>query len=117
MIHLTRVAGWRTVEVDADRRTVRVPAGTSLDLGATAKALAAFARRAAAATAAVDGPALVSIGGDLAVAGGWSDGGWLVRVTDWQGSSPDAPGQTVRIEDGGLATSSVTVRTGTARRR
>ena len=41
VVHLTRIAGWRAVEVDARRRTVRVPAGTSLDLGATAKALAA----------------------------------------------------------------------------
>ena len=41
----------------------------------------------AAAAAAIDGPALVSIGGDLAVAGGCPEGGWLVRVTDWQGSA------------------------------
>ena len=33
-----------------------------------------------------------------------------MRVTDWQGAELDAPGQTVRIGDGGLATSSVTVR-------
>lgn len=109
VVHLTRVAGWRAVEVDVHRRTVRVPAGTRLDLGATAKALAAD-RAARAAATAIGGPALVSIGGDLAVAGGAPDGGWLVRVTDWQGSTPDAPGQTVRISDGGLATSSVTVR-------
>ena len=35
------VAGWRTVEVDHVRSTVRVPQGVVLDLGATAKALAA----------------------------------------------------------------------------
>lgn len=34
-------AGWRCVEFDAERQTVRLPAGTVLDLGATAKALAA----------------------------------------------------------------------------
>jgi thiamine biosynthesis lipoprotein len=109
VVHLGRIAGWRAVEVDVHRRTVRVPVGTRLDLGATAKAFAAD-RAAGAAAAAIGGPALVSIGGDLAVSGGCPDGGWLVRVTDWQGSAPDAPGQTVCIEDGGLATSSVTVR-------
>ena len=35
------VPGWRGVEVDLGRGTISLPAGTSLDLGATAKALAA----------------------------------------------------------------------------
>ena len=34
-------AGWRTIELDESRRTVRAPSGVELDLGATAKALAA----------------------------------------------------------------------------
>ncbi|HEY6275805.1 MAG TPA: FAD:protein FMN transferase, partial [Streptosporangiaceae bacterium] len=34
-------AGWRTVELDQVRGVVRVPVGVMLDLGATAKALAA----------------------------------------------------------------------------
>ena len=33
--------GWQTVAFDRDSRTVRIPAGVSLDLGATAKAWAA----------------------------------------------------------------------------
>ena len=35
------VPGWETIELDRRRRAVRVPTGVELDLGATAKALAA----------------------------------------------------------------------------
>ena len=109
VVHLARVSSWHSVEVDPRRFTVRVPSGTRLDLGATAKALAVD-RAAVVASTVTGAGVLVSIGGDIAVAGNSPDGGWPVRVTDWQGSAPDAPGQTVRIRDGGLATSSVTVR-------
>ena len=53
---------------------------------------------------------LVSLGGDIAVAGEAPAGGWRVRVTDDHAAGPDAPGQTVAINAGGLATSSTTVR-------
>lgn len=109
VLHLVRVSGWQSVEVDPRHATVRIPAGTRLDFGATAKALAAD--RAATTAAVVAGcGVLVSIGGDLAVAGVPPADGWPVRVTDSHAAAPDAPGQTVRIGDGGLATSSVTVR-------
>jgi thiamine biosynthesis lipoprotein len=81
----------------------------SLDLGATAKALAAD--RAATRAAAVAGcGVLVSLGGDLAIAGPPPARGWEVRVTDSHASGPDADGQTVLLRGGGLATSSATVR-------
>ena len=73
--------GWRLVELDARRRTVRVPAGTLLDLGATAKALAAD-RAAARIAAAVGCGVLVNLGGDIAVAGQPPAGGWRIEVTD-----------------------------------
>src|SRR5579859_2097717 len=38
---LAAVPGWRTVQLDLDAGTIRVAPGVSLDLGATAKALAA----------------------------------------------------------------------------
>src|SRR3984885_7429605 len=38
---LASVPGWRTVSLDPERSTIRVAGGVSLDLGATAKALAA----------------------------------------------------------------------------
>jgi thiamine biosynthesis lipoprotein len=103
------IGGWRAVELDRERGTVRVPAGIALDLGATAKAWAAD-RAAAAASAASDCGALVSIGGDIATAGPAPMGGWRIHVTDDHRSDSSAPGQTISIHSGGLATSSTAVR-------
>lgn len=109
VLRVGRTPGWQAAEVSHAAGTVRIPRGTSLDLGATAKALAAD-RAARAASIVIDGPVLVSIGGDIAVAGGAPEGGWCVRVTDAHDGPLDGPGETVRINAGGLATSSVTVR-------
>jgi thiamine biosynthesis lipoprotein len=108
-ITLRARAGWQTVELDPAARTVRVPAGVRLDLGATAKAWAAD-RAAAAASAATGGGVLVSLGGDIATSGPAPPGGWQIRVTDDHRSDPSVPGQTVAIRSGGLATSSTAVR-------
>ncbi len=108
-VSFSPVAGWRGVVVDERARTVRLAPGVSLDLGATAKALAAD-RAAAAASAAAGCGVLVSLAGDIAVAGEPPVDGWLVRVTDDHRAPADAPGQTISISDGGLATSSCTVR-------
>jgi len=109
VLRARRRAAWREVEVDRARGTVRIPSGTKLDLGATAKALAAD--RACAAVHARDGHGvLVALGGDLAVRGAAPRGGWHVHVTDDHSAGADAPGQRVRIESGGLATSSTVAR-------
>ena len=102
------VPGWETIELDEVAATVRVPAGVELDLGATAKALACD--RAANAAAAVAGSVLVSLGGDIAIAGPAPVGGWPVRIADDHAAPLDGPGPTVALESGGLATSSTTVR-------
>jgi FAD:protein FMN transferase len=104
------VPGWGCVDLDADAGRARLRDGAQLDLGATAKARAAD-RCAALIATRLGGGVLVSLGGDIAVAGPPPDGGWQVRVTDDHAAGPDAPGQTVAITEGGLATSSVTVRT------
>jgi len=101
--------GWRSIEWDPGRREVRLPPGCGLDFGATAKALAAD-RAAASALAAAGCGVLVNLGGDIAAAGPAPEGGWRVRVTDDHRSGDDAPGQTVTLTEGGLATSSTTVR-------
>ncbi len=88
---------------------IRLPPGVSLDLGATAKAWAADRAAAAAETAGGCG-ALVSLGGDIATSGSAPRGGWRIRVTDDHRSEPSAPGQTVSISSGALATSSTAVR-------
>jgi len=101
--------GWRRVQLNLDRREVTVPADVMLDLGATAKALAAD-RAAAAIEAAVGGGVLVNLGGDIRVAGSPPDGGWRVGIADEVGFDTSTatiePRQVVLIRDGGLATSS-----------
>jgi thiamine biosynthesis lipoprotein len=103
------IPGWRTVHVDSEQGTIRTAPGVILDLGATAKALAAD-RAAAEAGAAANCGVLVSFGGDLAIAGPAPADGWRVRVTDDHRSGVDAPGQWISVRSGGLATSSVAVR-------
>jgi FAD:protein FMN transferase len=96
---------WREIQVDGD--TVTVPNGVQIDLGATAKAWAAdkAAQRIADATGV---GVLVNLGGDIAVAGLAPTDGWSVRVT--ADHLLDRGGQVVSIDSGGMATSSVTVR-------
>jgi thiamine biosynthesis lipoprotein len=105
----TPVPGWRSVRLDPVTRHVRLDHGAQLDLGSTAKAWSAD-RCATRIAADLDVGVLVSLGGDIAVAGPPPGDGWPVRVTDNHAAPADAPGQTVTIRSGGLATSSTTVR-------
>lgn len=108
-VSIARVPGWRTVDVDRKAGTIRVARGVKLDLGATAKALAAD-RAAAGARAAAGCGVLVALGGDISIAGPAPGAGWNVRVTDDHRCGHDAPGQSITVRSGGLATSSTTVR-------
>lgn len=109
-VHLHR-ADWQSVRCGTD--AVWLPDHLRLDLDATAKAWCAdaAARQAAAATGA---GVLVGLCGDIAVAGPPPEGGWdVVCADDHRPSAPDhaqAPGGEVAIREGGLATSSTTVR-------
>ncbi|MEA2485701.1 MAG: FAD:protein transferase [Actinomycetota bacterium] len=100
--------GWRSVQMDRKRQTVQLPPTVCLDLGATAKALGADLAAAEAARACREG-VLVSFGGDIAVGGPPPPEGWPVLVTD-DHKSLNGNGQNVTLYDGGLATSSITVR-------
>ena len=108
-VRVERTPGWRAVEVDHAARRVRVPRGVELDLGATAKAFVAdrAARRIA---TKLDTGAIVSLGGDCAIAGPAPEGGWTIRVTDRHDAPNDAPGATIALDRGGLATSGTTAR-------
>jgi thiamine biosynthesis lipoprotein len=108
-VRIGPIPGWRTMQVDPKARTVRVPRGVKLDLGATAKALAAD-RAAANASEAAGCGVLVSLGGDIAMCGEPPAGGWRIRVTDDHRSDVSAPGQTIALRAGGLGTSSTTTR-------
>ncbi len=103
------VPGWRSVRLDTGPPRATLAGGAQLDLGATAKAHAAD-RCADLIARQLGCGVLVSLGGDIAVAGPAPAGGWRIRVTDDHAAGPDAAGQTVAIMSGGLATSSTTVR-------
>lgn len=95
------VAGrWRTIEVDQAAQTVRLPAGTALDLGGLAKGMAVDAAVSAMARGDV-AYAAVNAGGDLAVLGRPAGlPAWTVALEGLD----DGP---VALAEGALATSSV----------
>ena len=96
--------GWRGLELDRARRTVRLPAGVGLDLGGLAKGMAVDAAIADLAARDV-GVAAVDAGGDLAVLGlPPGTEAWPIAI-----EAPDGA-QQVRLVSGALATSSVSRR-------
>jgi FAD:protein FMN transferase len=101
------VPGWRAVQLNPERRTVRIPACATLDLGATAKALSAD-RAAAVIHDHLGCGVLVSLGGDAAVAGLVEAVGFVVGIAD--ACTESSAEETVCISSGGLASSGVGVR-------
>jgi thiamine biosynthesis lipoprotein len=97
------------IELDSDRRSVRIPAEVELDLGASAKALAAD-RISGRIADAIGSGALVSLGGDIAVAGEPPEGGWVVAIDDDHSTLPALTHTRVAIASGGLASSGIRVR-------
>lgn len=100
---------WAEIELDPGQRIARLPAGVELDLGASAKALAAdrIARDIAESTGS---GVLVSLGGDIAVAGSAPDGGWVVALADDHSIPAEEVPTRVTIASGGLASSGIRVR-------
>lgn len=110
-IRLVPVPGWQAINLDVVNLTVRVARGVEIDLGSTGKALAADLAAAAAHEAC--GPAsgvLVSLGGDIAIAGEPPAAGWRVLATEDSETPPTASGEVITLHDGAIATSSTTVR-------
>jgi thiamine biosynthesis lipoprotein len=96
---------WTAVRLDGDR--LSVPSGVLLDLGATAKAVAAD-RAAALVALRLGTGVLVALGGDIATAGPAPEGGWRILVQD----RPGDPSCVVTLPAGAaLATSSTAGRT------
>lgn len=109
-VRAERVPGWQAIHFDEAARRVRIPRGVEIDLGATAKALASDLAAASAARAVRRCGVLVSLGGDIAVAGEAPAAGWAVQISEDSGAAIAGGEETVAIQDGGLATSSTTVR-------
>jgi thiamine biosynthesis lipoprotein len=107
VVNVGRVPGWQRIRLRGS--TVEIPAGAQLDLGATAKAWAAdvSARRVA---RELGCGVLIGLGGDVAVAGPAPESGWTVGIADWHGADDADLAATIQIVDGGVATSSTTVR-------
>ena len=107
---VSRVPGWRAIVFNQAARTVRIPHGIDLDLGATVKAmtfdLVVFVVQAKIG----GGGVLVSLGGDIAVAGEPPAGGWLIQASEDSNAPIDEGEETIAIRSGGMATSSTTVR-------
>jgi len=101
------VPGWRSLRLDGAR--LHRPAGVQLDLGATAKAVAAD-RTAAAIAYELGTGVLVSLGGDIATSGPAPDDGWQVTVQDLPA---DVPQQVTLHAGAAIATSSTAKRTWT----
>jgi thiamine biosynthesis lipoprotein len=111
-VALQPAPGWQRIELDDETGLVRVPAGVVVDLGATAKGLASDLASEQAAEAAGCG-VLVSLGGDVSVAGRTPVDGWPVRIADLADPDlevGDEQSETVLVRSGGLATSGTMAR-------
>jgi FAD:protein FMN transferase len=104
------VVGYSHIHLERRTRTVRIPRGVRLDLGSSAKALVAD-RSAARIAERLSGGVLVSIGGDVAVAGAAPLGGWPIGIAVDSSTEAEDVDQVVAIGHGGLASSSTQVRT------
>jgi thiamine biosynthesis lipoprotein ApbE len=104
------VPGWRRIRLFPATRRVEIDAGVEVDLGATAKALAADLAAAAARDAISGSGVLVSLGGDVSVAGEPPEVGWHIQIAEDSRAPITADGETIAIRAGGVATSSTTVR-------
>jgi len=108
-VRFSAAPGWTAIELDRAAGCVRIPRGAALDFGATAKAWCADV--AAARAAEVTGAGvLVSLGGDVAVAGPAPEGGWPVAIGDDHRTPLEEGGPVVSVVSGGLATSGTSAR-------
>jgi thiamine biosynthesis lipoprotein len=110
MLAVVPVPGWRRIRLYPATRRVEIDGGVEVDLGATAKALAADLAAAAAREAMGRGGVLVSLGGDVSVAGDAPESGWHIQIAEDSRAAITPGGETIAIRAGGVATSSTTVR-------
>ena len=93
--------GWRDIQIDAQKCTVTIPAGTALDFGGIAKGMAVDAAASLLSEFGV-ATALVNAGGDMRVA--------RADAAEWQIGFDEATDRAVTLTSGGIATSGVTKR-------
>jgi thiamine biosynthesis lipoprotein len=89
------------ISVNENKRTMRLPAGVSLDFGGVAKG---WASDQAMKRLQIEGPALIDAGGDIAVSGEMSNGDpWPIGIAD--PFHPEEEIETLFLATGGVATS------------
>jgi thiamine biosynthesis lipoprotein len=92
---------WRSIQRQSLKRSIYLPVDARLDLGGIVKGWAADR---AAKKLGARGPALIDAGGDVAVSGPRADGSaWSIGVLN--PFQPDQPFETLKIAQGGVATS------------
>lgn len=109
-IRIEAIPGYQAIDFHGLTRTVRLPKGVEIDLGSTAKALAADLAAAAAGHVVEGGGVLVSLGGDIAIAGQAPIEGWRVLASEDSATPAAAEGEVIALCEGAVATSSTTVR-------
>ena len=109
--HKAGPSSWKDVQLDLDSARIRLPEGTQLDLGATAKSLAADLCAQAVKAAFPDGGVLVNLGGDVALMGEPSSRAeWIVQISEESSTAADNVSEKIAIRHGGVATSNVGTR-------
>jgi FAD:protein FMN transferase len=101
--------GAGVIEIHRAAHKVRVRGGHEIDLGATAKALAADLCARAAFEACQVGT-LVSLGGDIAIGGPAPAGGWSILIAEDHAAPLDSRGEVIALRSGAIATSTTTLR-------
>jgi thiamine biosynthesis lipoprotein len=102
------VPDWRGIEIRPNRNAIRLPAGSQIDLGGTAKGWTAAQ---IAGRLSVYGPCLVDAGGDLAARGKpRGQMGWQVDVAEPGQSDQAPPVASVMVTDLAVATSGIDYR-------
>ena len=93
--------GFENIQFDPSRQSVNLPGDCSLDLGGVAKGWAAQQAMLRLSRIA---PALVNVGGDIAISSEQQSGNpWLIGVTD--PLNPETHLQVLQVKSGGVATS------------
>jgi thiamine biosynthesis lipoprotein len=102
--------GWWQIRLDPEERSVSVPRGVHIDVGATGKAYAAD-RSSLKISSELGCGVMVNIGGDIAVAGVPPRDGWAVGIGSHCTTPSDQVDLVLSVFGGGVATSGTTGRT------
>ena len=102
--------GWWQIRLDPEERSVAIPLGVRIDVGATAKAFAAD-RASERISKAMGCGVMVNLGGDVALSGPAPRDGWAIGIGTHSSTPLDQVDLVLSVFAGGVATSGTTGRT------